>query len=108
MAKKDNNRGGPIEFRITSGPGGRENVPTPVNQPNWIYGSTSFKSKPTIYEWSFITLTTILISMFIAVIIPQGAWVLSFTCALIPTLWIISAISRARYHSKESRNQREQ
>ena len=110
MSKKDSNDGTPIEFRVSENIDGRgARIPTPVNQPGWKYGDPSSRSKPSAYEWLFIGLTTILIAAFIFVVIttnssvPQ-AWGLSLFCALFPTLWIVSATSRALYYSKEAKN----
>ena len=108
MSKKDSKGGTPIKFRVSENIDGRgARIPAPVNQPGWKYGRSSSRSKPSVYEWLFIGLTTSSIATFIFVIIttnsnaPQ-AWVLSFILAIFPTLLIVSAVSRAFYSSKEA------
>ncbi len=107
MSKRDNKGGTPIKFRVSENIDGRgARVSVPVNQPGWKYGSASVKSKPSISEWLVIGLVTILFIFLIITInlSDPNAWGVSLFCALFPTLWIISAVSRTIYYSKEAKN----
>jgi len=110
MSKRDNKGGMPINFRVSENIDGKgARVSTPVNQPGWKYRIAYIKSKPSTFEWLAIGLvTTLFIFLVVAMSLSDpNSWIVSLFCALFPTLWIISAVSRTAYYSKEGKKQRE-
>ena len=107
MAKKNKVDGTPIEFYIP-GPGKRDKVPIPINQPNWMY-KTSSKSKPTFIEW-FAIAVIIIIPIGISILLIASSmyksplWMAVIAFGIYSILLIGSAISRLSNDSPKDEN----
>lgn len=105
MAKKDRNDETPIEFYIP-GPGRRgPKIPVPINQPNWVY-KTSSNSKPGFSEWLFIGLILIF-TITLAILLIAGSmfkspvWIAVIVFGILAISLTRSAIIRTINHAQE-------
>ena len=108
MAKKDKKDATPIEFYIPPTPTGRDSrVPTPINQPNWIYKlNGNSNSKPDFAEWFSIgIILTIAITLAILLIVApvnrSPLWIVVAAFGIFSIFLVRSAIIRTINHKQE-------
>jgi hypothetical protein len=104
MAKRNDQSGAPIKFRVSENIDGRgARIVVPVNRSGWK--PANYRSKPTTNDWIVVGVITALVVAVISALILNGSsireiWPISLCLASVPVMLIIVMGSRAIYHSR--------
>ena len=114
MAKKDQTNGTPIAFQIPPSGGKGPRIPTPTNQPNWIYGyKRNLYAKQVLSDWIAIgVVTTAAIALGTLLVVSSmyrsPLWVVVIIMGAISLFSIYFAFSRIITHKPETENNNSQ